>query len=270
MKSFFTFIAITVIGLPSIAQSDYTGFYGKKNFIEVTSVSYIPFIPNALSSTGYKTLGTSTSLVSGKRWFNTGFRLSAGKAFKNNLAASIEVGIDYNKIYENLIPYNATDATINDPNGIYYYDFYRHESVSVQHFRIMPKIEFTSFDGLLPAGLVHQVGLGYRRSKIIDKDYVVSLSTGSSVPTGYEPHLRNLINTEQWYTGMQLLYALKMRTPIGRSLFISYGFRYTLDFRLPTDILISFIGEESNTNRAIAKSQFRNFMSFDLGLTMPF
>lgn len=248
------------------AQKNY-GFYGKTNFVEVTSVSYLPVIKNfsnSYSSEGYKKSGNSLVAASSD-WFNTGFRASVGRAFKKNFAASFEYGVDFwsnplsMQYYYNLGGFNQ------------YIQFNRHENISMRTTHFMPKIHLASKSALLPLGLNHEIGLGLTLSKVKEKEYLYTLNSGSVDPGSSSEY----IDFERVYRGIQLMYGLRMRKPLSKSLLLNYGLRYTVDFALASDSpntnsMKYYTLSNDEIHEITKNNNFRNILSFDLGLTFAF
>ena len=258
-------ILATVVLLASITahSQDNYGFYGKKTYIEVTSSSYIPLFYNLTTLPGYKRISeSSNTLRETENWFHMGLRASVGHTVKSNLGIALEVGYDQFSVNDQLI------FNIQNPDGSNNsWSVKNHERVQINSILIMPKIEIAGSNGLLPNGLVHQIGVGFTINNPVEKEYVVNLQNDSSwnpIPSGFNPDLSDEIDLTRSYKMFRLMYGLKMRTPIGKSLMINYGFRYNFDLG------ITPIGYPQNLARAIRRYQFRNVIAFDLGLTVPF
>lgn len=257
-------------------QDKNNGYLGKTNFVEATTVSYIPMMYNFLGSygsTGYKSTNGSTLTSKSRTWFNTGFRVSVGRAFKRNFGMSIETGMDF---YEEVIPddyfYNII-PTQNEEIRIR-----RHENLDIRVLHIMPKFHIANRGSLLPLGLSHEIGIGYAMTSIADKDYVAEFyiydytNGNQNIPA---PDPGDYLNYERRYRSLQLLYGIKMRTPVSKSLFINYGFRYTIEFGLgdnwpqgnanvPNDLTSSILSDDYN------RRLLYNVASFDLGVSFVF
>lgn len=247
-----------------VCAQDNHGFYGKKAYVEVTSSSYIPMIYNATSQPGYKRISKeSSTLVTHKSWFNVGLRTSIGYTVKSNVGIALELGFDRFNLNSKLV---SSYKNPFDPSSNLYLNY--HESVQINSILILPKIEIAGSNGLLPNGLVHQIGIGMTINKPANKEYATSVDEyyyqWEDVPPSYDPELGEIIDLTQSYKMLRFMYGLKMRSPIGKSVMINYGFRYNLDFGV-----IPF-GYPRELARDIRKYQFRNVIAFDLGVTLPF
>ena len=133
----------------------------------------------------------------------------------------------------------------------------------------MPKFELSGANGLLPNGIVHQIGVGLLINKVNAKYYLQDNGYGTYTggPNADQSELDDFMEDNKFdeaFKMMRLMYGLKMRTPVGKSLMINYGIRYTLDLGMLS------LGSNYDLQRAIRSYQFRSVISFDLGLTVPF
>jgi hypothetical protein len=260
MKKLIGLLGVSIVSISSLNAQDNYGYYGKKNYLDISSSSYIPLIYNLSSnSTGYDLYSSTTStLTESKTWFNVGLRASLGRALTSKIGVALDFGFDRYRIYRNL--FNT--------------GFDKTENVRVNSIIIMPRLEFSGPNGLLPNGLVHQVGIGFSLNKAVTRNYVRQYDGSSPLggPNADPAEAEQLMIFEGLdYTVkmMQLMYSLKMRTPIGKSLMLNYGFRYTLDFGGVTTGLASKYPNYAFA-RDVHQYLFRNLIAFDLGLTLPF
>lgn len=244
----------------AIAQDNH-GYYGKKTYVDVQGNFKIPMIYNLTNNREIYELAPSGNslLADGEDWFNVGARVSVNRAVKSNVGIGLEFGFDRFK----LGGYLLNDA---DDYG-YYYE--KHESIQVNSFLFMPKLELSGANGLLPNGIVHQIGVGMLVNKVRPKYYLHIDENGVATggPNADQSELEDFMTTNKFdesYKMMRIMYGLKMRTPVSKSLFINYGICYTLDFG------VNPIGANYWLNEAIRRYQFRSIISFDLGLTVPF
>lgn len=256
IKRFGIALSLVLISTSVKAQDNY-GFYGKKSFIEVSSSTYFPFLYNVSRSTeGQKLSPSGNSLLRTIDRLNFGGRVSIGYAMKSSLGIALEVGYDRYTIYSNVF---------------YTTPYMTSESVRMNSFVFMPRLEFSGANGLLPNGLVHQFGVGLNLNKAVTRNYLRVFSDGIiAVGPNADPaeaeDLMTDFKLDRSVKMIQLMYGLKMRTPIGKSMMLNYGFRYTIDFGY---------GNDKNTInerfiRDVTRYQFRNLISLELGLTLPF
>jgi len=267
----FLFIALFTLFFNNLLISQNTGLYGKRTFIEFNTVSNMPVFSWLLSSSdGYSSSGAGNSLTLKKDLFDYGFRFVIGRSGTKNAGVSLEFGYGFSnlsapkyirKTYIDQWGYeNTTSIDI------------RHERFDVHTISFMPKIEFTSKGGTLPVGLNHQIGLGFSSSKIIERDYKYQILNYYGAFTNEEvaSFSKNIVDYEQSYKGITILYAFNIRTPITKSLMINYGIRYTLNLR---NNFVSEIGTDQYyypkdaVREDIRRSRLSNLLSFNLGLT---
>ncbi len=259
MKNLIGLFIGLIISISSVDAQDNYGFYGKKAFLDISSSTYIPLIYNFTSGLGgYELSPSGNSLVRKKRWLNIGARVSIGRAVKSNVGIALELGYDQFEL--------GRQVLIGSNMGQY---IDMHENIRVNSILILPRIEISGSNGLLPNGLTHQIGFGVSINKAVKRNYLVMYEYGptSGGPNGTVAEQEALFkdyNLDEPIKLLQLMYGLKMRTPIGKSLMINYGFRYTLDFG-PTPF-----GVNAYLAREIKRYQFRNVIAFDFGVTLPF
>lgn len=265
-------IYITFICLFSFIElsysQNYSGYYGKRNFVEITSVSYSPLVRNLLNKSswgGYEKVNNDLLIPRGKTWLKSGVHVSLSRVIKNNVSVGFEYGVDICKM---------GSPTLNDYKywgPPYYMDNFAHEQLTMIRTLYMPKIELTNGDGLLPMGISHTIGIGFSSAKIREKDYLMLFKYEGgymNLPEGVTLNSADYIDYASRYRGLQLLYGLKMRYPVSKHLFINYGVRYKLDIRF-FDIYAG--SDESSSLKKIVKDNlFFNFICFDLGVSVPF
>ena len=246
-------------------SQNYSGYYGKRNFVDITSVSYSPLVRNFLhksSGGGYENVGGQLIPVN-RTWLKSGIHVSISRVIKNNLSLGFEYGLDICKIGA---PYLSDSKYWGYP---YYADHLVTEQLTMMRSLFMPKIEFTNSDGLLPMGISHTIGIGFSSTKIREKDYLMQFKSdnGSTyLPDGVTLNSSDYIDYTQRYKGLELLYGIKMRYPVSKHLFINYGIRYKLDIRF-FDI---YNDPGSDLRETIANTLCFNFLCFDLGVSVPF
>ncbi len=227
------------------------GFYGKKNYFELNSISYFKLVGNYNSPASYKRSGSG--LTPEKKWFETGVQFCLGHAFRNNFGLAVEFN------YE---PWKMPPFFGNS-----YYD--RHEMLSMKTMTFMPKVEFSLHDALFPSELAHQVGVGFSTTRVIEMNYI-------GIPYDLVEPPSKLLNYNRRYKGMSFMYSVEMRTPVSQSLMISYGFRYLLNIGLqnhlsgPTNTQDQYAIPSEVTAEMLNRYRIRNFMQLKLGVVVPF
>ena len=266
MKKLIGIVLVLIVSTSSSIAQDNYGYYGKKTFVDISSSSYIPLIYNLTTyQKGQELAPSGNSLISSDTWFNIGLRTSIGRALSSKVGIAFEFGFDRYRIYENVF---------GDPNDYYSYYYDESESVKVNSFLFMPRLEFSGPNGLLPNGIVHQVGIGLNLNKAVTRNYLRDFGSFTLGGPNADPDDAEQLmidnKLDKSVKLMQIMYGLKMRTPVGKSMMFIYGFRYTLDFGVNN----SGFGTASTLNdrffRSVRRYQFRNVIAFDLGLTLPF
>jgi len=257
IKNVLILIYITFMSYCTYSQ-DNTGYYGKRTFIEASITAHSPLFYQLLFSNieGYELSFSGNSLQEKRNWFHVGYRASFGRAMKSNMGLAVELGYDKIVLNQRLLL-----------SGDYENPYLKHESFEVNSLLVMPRIEISGRNGLLPNGVVHQIGVGVTINSIVRKNYLVdhgSYKTGG--PNG-DPEDEELLFTNHKLEGnvklCQLMYALKIRKPLTKFLMLNYGFRYTIDFGLKPS------GFSERAAGGIIDYQLYNFIAFDLGLTLP-
>ncbi|PHR20664.1 MAG: hypothetical protein COA38_19335 [Fluviicola sp.] len=241
-----------------VSAQDNHGYYGKKSFLDVTSSSYFPVLYR-VDNEGWESVLTAdgNALKSTKSTFKIGARVSVGRTIQSNIGVAVELGYDQFFLGSRVLTFPG------------YKSISKHERLRVNSFLILPKIEISGPNGLLPCGLVHQIGAGVSINKVAKKNYLIVYQDGStSGGVNGDPNDATTLfennNLNRSIKVIQLMYGLKMRTPVGRSMMINYGFRYTLDIGK-----ITYFSSD-DLARQVTRFLFRNLIAFDLGLTLPF
>lgn len=248
-------ISILVVSNTVVAQN--AGLYGKKTQIEVSGTGFMPIAYNLFGSDEqFNFKNKKGKLVDSKDLFDYGVRFNLTRAMKNNFAMGLEVAFDFNNataVHEIISDYWPT--TIN-------YEF-KHEQLSLSTMNIIPKLIFASSGDLLPIGLSHQIGVGYTKTKIVDKDYLFETDYPGDTTT---------MDIRNSYTGYIFLYEMHLSTPITSNLTLNYGIRYNFNF-LPKNqnpIGAQNYMTEYELNRIILRKRMYNFINFSFGIGYTF
>lgn len=264
-----------------LAWSQNPGYLGKTNVLELETVFNMPLISNSFSyfdDSWYKKQGKN--LAPGKDLFDVGYRLGYMHTFKRNFGCGLEFGSDFfsiNAMRQESLDMYIDQNTVSQLNG-------KLERLDVNSMMIMPKIEFTNEEGLLPIGLTHQLGFGFRIMHVMDKEYLSDLYeyqwSGGSVQIPQEELNSKLFDRDQnTFKGTTLYYGLKMRTPITENLLINYGMRYTINFMNGSIYEYIYSNDQYNEkyylneneiNGMIKERRRWSFIYFGLGLSYVF
>lgn len=242
MKKYIIYYIFLGLTFTSFAQN--SGYFGKKNVFEFSMNGQYPLFPNAriLFNNAPKFWKVQDgTMVEGYDNFDFGFRFTYMRTVKRNIGIGLEFGYDY--------------FSIQRTQSVLGFNYVATENIDVSSMSIMPKIEFTGEKELLPMGIAHQIGVGVRILNPVDKPYSYMNVNGSSV---YGP-LNEIPDAYKYkggsVKGYTLMYAINMRTPITKFLFLNYGLRYTWNFMAKGD----YYPYASDSNIQMSMEEFRYF-----------
>ncbi len=269
MKILFVILLFGVsLSLKAQKNLDNKGFYDAKFFITLEGQANSPLIYNLRTASTYPEYSRfDKNLNEKKDKFNYGFRISGNYLIKRNTAIGIETGFDYASIYP---PKNYTDDLQSSSISLL------SEALDIKTFVIMPKIELSTKNALLPLGLSHQIGIGIAKTSIVEKNYnfLVIDNYGNSLVYNsiYKDKLYNYSNNS--FKNYLVMYALSMRTAITKNILINYGFRYT--FNLPvssngfSESDAQYFLQQNTIYESVKKQRSSSLINFNLGLTYAF
>jgi hypothetical protein len=210
-------------------------------------------------------------------------------ALNRNVSLGLQAGNWYTEI-NGLEQVLFRDGYNGDYTG---YIYLKNNRLEVKTFSIMPVLMIGAGKDIAPVGVSHEFGIGFLQSKVRDKDYDLEPSDPYSYyygPNGYtsvsSQYLLDslgqayggLINYKQGYKGVQLMYGLKFRTPVSKSLMLHYGLRYTLN--LISQKYDTYYYNYSNVDwksyqenylgSRIRRTQLLNFIQVQFGVTYTF
>ena len=270
-------VMVLLLSLPLLvhAQHKNNGYYGKKAILQLDFVGNTPLFNNIFMSDATAFKARSGNLVEGKDLFNYGFRFNAGYAFFRNFAFLMEYGQEFSSAYPEPYQYIYTDFGSN-------YEV-KHEMVDVRTQFFIPKIELATPNALLPLGLSHQLGLGLSYSSVQEKDYTYQTIEYDSW-TGYQYYLNHNysdadlnpidFNKIRNVRKFVFYYGLNVRTPVNKSLLITYGLKYMLQFgKAENTNLSGDNGNEQYTQmieQVVARHRSLSIIYLSLGLSYVF
>lgn len=217
MKKSIIYWVLVGLSFSSFAQN--SGYFGKKNVVDFSFNGQYPLFSNLSILTSNSTNfwhRKGEKLEQAYDNFDYGFRFVYMRTLKRNIGLGLEFGYDY--------------FNIQRPQVVYGFSYIMTEKINVSSMAIMPKIEFTGEKELLPMGIAHQIGVGVRILNPVDKPYSYMNVNGNSVfgelkeiPEAYKYDGGSI-------RGYTLMYAINMRTPLTKFMFLNYGLRYTWNF----------------------------------------
>ena len=253
------------------------GFFGKNNIIELSLNVQNPSVYNYKISTlsileaNAAYIKKNNTLILGHPKINYGLKLSIGRMIERNLGFYLETGLNYFSVVPNQNDNSLFNFSYNESK----YSNLISEMIKIQEISILPKIEISSKDGLLPIGISNQFGFGFKYYKPIERDYLgtVDFNDDTSSVTGIPISKSNYYKyTNSSIKGYTLLYKLTLRIPISKSLLFHFGFRYTFNF-VPDFSYISNqtqIISQDNMRKMIKIKENRNLLNFETGISYCF
>lgn len=228
MKYSITLLLIT-ISYSLTAQNP--GYMGKKNIVEVFGTIQNPLFSNLLDMIANREsyMKKGNKLEQKRDQIDVGYHFNISHAFSRRFGLAFEYGYDFFSISSGLIDKTYVDQFGFESSHAFYGE---HENLAVKSQIMIPKIEFTSKGGLLPIGITHQLGFGFRSMSIVKKDYLYDLgNTDQGLTTEQKLEIEtNLTKYSEKYKGKTLVYVLNLRSPISENILLNYGIRYTLNF----------------------------------------
>ncbi|GAB5416253.1 MAG: hypothetical protein Crog4KO_11630 [Crocinitomicaceae bacterium] len=257
-------VIVSLLSFPVFAQ---TGLYGRRSIVEVQGIGSMPIVYNFFNGLRPFYNQQGDNLVDGRNLIEYGCRVNVMRAFTNQIGIGAEFGYERQIMsapdFINLQYFNGFN------NDVGLYDL-RHEKIRLNTITFMPKIEISSRTNLLPIGLSHQVGFGYTRVSVDERNYtyIVQNSDNDSIIT---PTENGFLNYDYTYTGFTFMYQINMRTPITDQIVLTYGIRYNGNFvrrRRPSDGFSS-VGEFDMINE-IRDRRNPAFVQLNFGIGYAF
>lgn len=259
----------------SFSQSK--GYFGKKNVLEFSINAQNPMLYN------YKITNNSTyegntalikknnNLISGCPKINYGFRFSYGRMIERNFGLYLESGVNFFSIVPDQNINSILYQNLNNSN----YTNLNVEMMKIQEISIIPKIEISSSDGLLPIGISNQFGFGFNYYKPLNQNYLgtVDYSNDTISISNLLVDKNNFYNySNSSIKGYTLLYKLALRIPISENILFHFGFRYTLNFVPNSGYIINQkeILSQENMHQMIKLKENRNLLNFEAGISYCF
>ncbi|MFT6443737.1 MAG: hypothetical protein ACJASQ_002707 [Crocinitomicaceae bacterium] len=268
MKKIIFFLICCVIAVNSFGQ-DNSGYFGKRNYVDITSITHVPVMYNLSQAKELFYLEPKTGSVDIKtaKWINTSFNIGVGRAIRNDIIIGAEFGLHL----FSLPGFSVRDDEMEpEQNILFANQIFRHETLKAQQFYFMTKVEIGAGRdrSILPMGYSHVIGAGMTFSKIRELDYYIDLGDYQSpLPESMNISSSDFIDYSVRYKMLKLMYGMKMRIPMGKSLMFSYGVRYMID--IPLTRMEYEITANYYTYRHLKRYSFRNVISLDIGLTLP-
>jgi len=270
MRIYIVFI-LTLLSFSTCLFAQNNGFMGKNNFISADIRVYAPIIyrlsTSDVNSVYNKTEGRNFTPKSNV--LDYGFNLTIGKAMSRNFGLMLQISssrYDF-AVIDNQYSLNPSEF-YNDGN---YYQVLKTNWLRAKVTTIMPILEFTGSEGLLPLGLSHQIGLGFSKNKLIEDDYNFLITDTYSQPFIQKENLYDY--SKNGIKSYAIMYKINMRIPINDFLLFNLGFRYNINYFPKVYRSYStknYLIENSEIRDYMRKKEFRNILSLETGLSFCF
>ena len=220
-------IIITILcfsGFFSAALAQEKGYFGKKTFIEIGANAQVPLFQNLFGQEkGYMDKGGS--LRSSYNLYDQTLRGSFSSSISETSALGFEVMLrNYAIKPQKGDVLNRQYVSTTDGSLVTQEIAARVAMMPVQEVVLMPKITFSS-GSIVPAGLTHEIGLGYSLIRLKDVNPLVEMdSVGSLNSTTVSNGFVDDRATE--LKGLVFNYGLRLNYPISKSILFYIGVRY--------------------------------------------
>ena len=270
-------ILIFLLFFSNYSFSQSKGYFGKDNIIEFSINAQNPALYNLKISNNTASQGNTAlikknnNLIPGYPKINYGFRFSYGRMVQRNFGIYLESGLNFFSVVPDQ---NINSLFYENLNGSNYSNL-NVEMMKIEEISIIPKIEISSRDGLLPIGISNQCGFGFNFYKPLNQNYLGTVDfmndtvTNSNLPID-KNNLYNYKNNS--IKGYTLLYKLALRIPISKKLLFHFGFRYSLNF-VPNSSYKANQKEiisQENMRQMIKLKENRNLLNFETGVSFCF
>lgn len=244
MKSVLVIVILT-LGFGSFGQT--AGYFGKKNVISIDGMGSLPLFYHFDFFNKRTTTYKGESLSEGMNIFDGGLLASFSHAFSPRFGLGIEYALEFGNCNAPNVAYLNHQNSMGSQEMIYYNPYtsagsssgaiFMFEQLSMRSMSFIPKIEYTLRAGNLPIGINNQLGIGYSRSVLIEKDYNYSVIDYQSGNVTLDPDRIIDYNNIRPVHNIVFMYAFNIRTPLNRHLMLNYGIRYTLNIPAATGFL---------------------------------
>ena len=221
IKYLFLLVAVCLSG-KALAQEK--GFYGKKTFIEFGVQGQLPVFQNIVAEKGY--VEKNGELHKSYNLIDYGFKASLGAILTENFGVALE----YNhRLYQvNPLRGEELNRQYVDSSGTFRTEYISPQVafLNIQERMILPKILFSTNFGRIPAGLTHELGIGYSLIGLTKAPYSVAYTETNGVTA--ESISQNLVDPEfEEVRGLTYMYGIRMNYPVTKGFLLNIGFRYS-------------------------------------------
>ncbi len=203
-------------------------FFNRKHFLSASFNMWSPVISNNgdVQMNVYK----DGKIVPGDDKFDFGLRIGYMRKVSPVVGVGLEFGCDFFSVHNPTWGYLAAG---------YFHEF-TYEKTDVISGVFMPKVQFSHQGRFFPAGLQHQLGIGFRISGYQPGTFHYMLSysddpaeasqVGVPVETEFSKQGYMYKADKWWNKGLTAMYSITMRTPVTKFLAIHYGLRANFNY----------------------------------------
>lgn len=270
-------LALCILSFTSSYGQKNNGYLGKKTIFDFNFGIYNPFLFNLQND--FRKMGVAKG--SGVEYKSDKIDLNYNFSLTRSLSSKVSIGFEFGIQKLDFANQGAYEQYVLLDSGSFNYDQYTivgdFEKLEMQYHYFIPKFEFKSRSRIFGVGLSHQLGMGFGRGKLKEKNYGSNLrnaDTGEMLTQAEADQFnaRYYDYSRNEYKNMFLMYTLTIRNPISKSIFFNYGFRYKLNlFGGATDYQ-SFETqlETDDVGYIFRKDRANSFLQLNLGLSFIF
>jgi hypothetical protein len=223
IKSLFTLLIITTLAFQTIGQEK--GYFGRKTMIEIGGGGAFPLFQNIFGQDkGYIQKGGE--FQKSLNLLDANFRASFGVVLTENAAIALE----YQQKYYAFNPIKGTTIGrqfVNDLGQTITEEINaKAVHMSLTERIIMPRFIFSTKQGRVPAGITHEIGVGYSMIAFNNRKPDLSVDTAGiySVQDVQDFFLDERVEELK---GLKWMYGVRMNYPISKQLLFHFGVRYS-------------------------------------------
>jgi hypothetical protein len=252
------------------ANAQNTGYLGKKTVIDLNFVGNYIILPNMIQKKKpylpkYKNV--DGQLIDDPDHIDFGGEILLSRVISRRLALGLCVGLDSYSVGLMRNSFQTSDELVVG----------KHERINVNGFYLLPTISFAHKAGALPMGIVHELGIGYRSDKPVEKDYLFNYEPNTpSEPSSIDFNTTKFYNfSHKPVVGIPVFYSVKFRIPLNDYFFFNAGIRYMMTFQTQ-DLEGTWVTEpgyfhsENDMQRAINSRRRTSLIKGFVGLSFVF
>ncbi len=207
----------------SCVYSQEAGYFGRKIVLEIGTMVQIPVFSNIFSKKmGF--INRSGELKESYNFLDYTFRTSIGTILSENSAAAFEFDLRYYSVIP--IRNGEINRQFTDSSGVEKTEFHQAEVefLPIQELVFLPKAIFSTNSGRVPAGLTHEIGIGFSSIQLINRNLLVNSEDNPQLSKSIQNQL--IDNRVGGLKGLVFMYGIRMNYPISKNLLFHIGVRY--------------------------------------------